>query len=96
MDKIVELNSDKLENENSMIRVGDKLVITVPEPELSVERIEDNYYEETYDADVIYIDNNDWYTNQSVVQQQPSAGFRRVIARAHFQNDKLCDLLPDG
>ena len=30
LDKIVELNSDKLENENSLIRVGDKLIITVP------------------------------------------------------------------
>ena len=29
MDRIVELNSDKLENENSMIRVGDKLTITL-------------------------------------------------------------------
>lgn len=88
LDKIVELNSDKLENENSLIRVGDKLIITVPEPELSVERTEDNYYEEAYDLDIIYIDNNDWYTNQSVVHQQPSAGFRKAIAQVHYVNDK--------
>lgn len=88
LDKIVELNGDKLSDENSMIRVGDKLIITVPEPELSVERLEQNYYEETYDADVIYIENDDWYTTQMVVHQQPSAGFRKIVANVHYLNDK--------
>ncbi len=88
IDKIVELNSDKLEDENSTIREGDKLIITVPEPELSVERMEENYYEEIYDADVIYIENDDWYTNQTKVHRQPSAGFRKVIADVHYLNDK--------
>lgn len=87
VDKIVEMN-EILENENSTIRIGDKLVITVPEPELSVERIEENYYEEIYDAEVIYIDNDDWYTNQTKVLQQPSAGFRKVVAQVNFLNDK--------
>ena len=41
MDKIIEMNSETLENENSMIRIGDKLIITVPEPELSVETLLD-------------------------------------------------------
>ena len=89
LDKIVELNSDKLENENSMIHVGDKLVITVPEPELSVERTEENYYEEAYDLDTVYIENNDWYTNQTVVHQQPSAGFRKAVVQVHYINDKV-------
>lgn len=88
LDKIVELNSDKLDDENSTIRVGDKLVITVPEPELSVERMEENYYEEIYDADIIYIDNNDWYTYETVVHQQPSAGFRKIVADVYYLNDK--------
>ncbi|MDE7269403.1 MAG: M23 family metallopeptidase [Acetatifactor sp.] len=88
MDKILELNSDKLKDENSTIREGDKLIITVPEPELSVERMEENYYEEIYDAEVIYIDNDDWYTTQTVVHQQPSAGFRKIVADVHYLNDK--------
>lgn len=88
IDKIVELNSDKLESENSTIRQGDKLIITVPEPELSVERMEENYYEEIYDADVIYIDNDEWYTTQTKVHQQPSAGFRKVVVDVHYLNDK--------
>ncbi len=88
MDKIIEMNSQTLENENSTIRIGDKLIITVPEPELSVERVEQNYYEEIYDADIIYIDNDDWYTTQTKVHQQPSAGFRKIVANVSYLNDK--------
>ena len=88
MDKIIEMNSETLENENSTIRIGDKLIITVPEPELSVERTEKNYYEEIYDADIVYVDNDNWYTTQTKVLQQPSAGFRKVVANVSFVNDK--------
>ncbi len=88
VDDLVALNSDKLDDENSTIRQGEKLIITVPEPELSVERMEQNYYEEIYDADVIYIDNDDWYTTQTVVHQQPSAGFRRIVANVSYLNDQ--------
>lgn len=88
MEKIVEMNSDKLENENSAIRVGDNLIITVPQPELSVERVEQNYIEEIYDAEVIYVDNNNWYTTQTKVLQQPSAGFRKIVANVSYLNDR--------
>ncbi len=88
MDKIIEMNSHMLENENSTIRIGDKLIITIPEPELSVERMEQNYYEEIYDADIIYVDNDSWYTTQTKVLQQPSAGFRKVVANVSYLNDK--------
>ena len=87
METIIAMN-DSLEDENSMIRVGDQLLITVPEPELSVARVEEEYYEEIYDADVIYIDNDSWYTTETVVRQQPSAGFRRVVADVSYLNDK--------
>lgn len=87
MDRIIEMN-DSLEDERSTLQIGQKLVITVPVPELSVVRVEENYYEEIYDADVIYIENDNWYTNHTVVHQQPSAGFRRVVADVSFLNDK--------
>ncbi len=87
MDDIVAMN-DSLESINSTLQIGQKLVITVPEPELSVTRMEQNYYEESYDADIIYIDRDDWYTYQTKVDQQPSAGFRKVIADVSYVNDK--------
>lgn len=88
IEKIVELNHDKLEDAGSMIHQGDKLIITIPEPELSVERLEKNYYEEIYDAETIFILNDEWYTNQTKVHQQPSAGFRRIVADVSYVNDK--------
>ena len=85
MDKIIEMN-DSLEDERTTLQIGQELVITVPEPELSVTRVEQNYYEEIYDAEVIIIDVDDWYTTQTEVLQQPSAGFRKVVANVSFVN----------
>lgn len=87
MDQIIAMN-ENLENENSTIRVGEELVITVPEPELSVNWQTEEYIEEIYDADIIYVDRDDWYTTQTKVIQQPSAGFRKIIAVSNYMNDK--------
>lgn len=87
MDKIVEMN-DSLNDVNTTLQIGQELVITVPEPELSVTRVEQNYYEEIYDADVIVIDVDDWYTTKTEILQLPSAGFRKVVADVSFVNDR--------
>ena len=88
IEDIVAMNGT-LEDANSMIRVGDELIISVPEPELSVERQEELYYEEDYDADIQYIDNDDWYTTERVTRQEPSAGHRRVVAIVSYRNDSV-------
>ncbi|MBP5198925.1 MAG: M23 family metallopeptidase [Lachnospiraceae bacterium] len=87
VDTIVEMN-DSLDDANTSIHIGDKLIITVPEPELSVERTERGYFEEVYDADIIYVDNDNWYTTQTKVLQQPSAGFRKIVADVKYVNAK--------
>ena len=87
IDTIVAMN-DFLETENTILHIGDRITITVPVPELSVTRVEEKYYEEVYEADVIYIDNPNWYTSKVVVHQQPSAGFRKVVAQVTYLNDK--------
>ncbi len=87
MEKIVEMN-DSLESEKSTLQIGQELIITVPEPELSVTRVEQKYYEESYDAEVEIIEVDSWYTNQKEVLQQPSAGFRKVVADVTYVNDK--------
>lgn len=86
IERLVEMN-DSLKDENSTIRVGQELIITIPEPELSVIRQEEQYIEEIYDAEVIYIDNNSWYTNQMVTLQEPSSGFRKIVAIVSYLND---------
>lgn len=87
MDKIISLN-DAIENELSVIRVGQEIIITQPEPPLSVERQEQVYYEEDYDADIIYVDNDEWYTTQEKTLQEPSAGHRKVAALVSYRNEK--------
>jgi murein DD-endopeptidase MepM/ murein hydrolase activator NlpD len=88
LERIIELN-ENIESETSTIRVGDELIVTVPEPELSVVRVEQQYLEETYDAEVIYIDNDSWYTNQEVTRQEPSTGFRNAVALVTYRNDEV-------
>ncbi len=80
--------NETIENENSMIRVGDELIVTVPEPELSVERTEEMYYEEDYEAEIQYVDNDDWYTNQTQTIQEPSAGHRKVVVNVAYRNNE--------
>jgi len=87
LDELVAMN-DTIENENSMIRVGDELIVTVPEPELSVERTEQMYYEEDYEADIVYVDNDDWYTTDTKTLQEPSAGHRKVVADVSYRNNE--------
>ncbi len=87
MDKIISLN-DAIDSETATIRAGQEITITMPEPPLSVEWEEQKYYEEDYDADIIYIDNDSWYTTEEVTRQEPSAGHRKVAAVISYRNDK--------
>ncbi len=87
LDRLIELN-ENLQDENSIIRVGEELIITVPEPELSIVREEESYYEEEYEADIIYVDNDDWFTTQTKTIQEPSAGFRKLVAKVQYRNNE--------
>lgn len=86
---IIKLNSVNISNEQAMLRVGDEITISSPEPELSVVRTERRYYEENYDAEVQYIDNDEWYTNHTEVLRQPVTGFRKVVADVSYRNAEL-------
>ena len=87
METIVEMNGNILDSVSSTLNIGDELIITVPEPELSVVWTNREHYEEIYEAEIIYIPNDDWYTTQMVTLQEPSAGFREVIADITYEND---------
>ena len=88
VEQLVAINPT-LTSANSMIRIGDELNIVVPEPELSVVRQEQVYYEESYEADVIYVDNDSWYTTQTKTLQEPVAGFHKVVAKVTYRNDDI-------
>ena len=85
LDELVAMN-ETIETAESTIRVGDEIIVTVPEPELSVVYVTQEYYEEDYEADVIYVDNDSWYTTRTEVIQEPSAGHRKVIAKISYEN----------
>jgi murein DD-endopeptidase MepM/ murein hydrolase activator NlpD len=86
VDDLVAMN-ESLESETTMIRVQDNLIVTVPEPELSVKYTMEEYYEEDYEAEVQYVDNDSWYTTQSKVIQEPSAGHRKVVALVTYNDN---------
>ena len=85
MDELVAIN-DALEDENTIIRIDQELIITVPEPELSILWKEEQVYTEDYEAEVQYIPNDGWYTTQRVTRQEPSAGRRKVAATIAYKN----------
>ena len=85
LEELIAMN-ESLTDENSMIRPEDELIVTVPEPELSVIYSTQEYYEEDYEAPVQYIDNDSWYTTQTKTLQEPSAGHRKVVARIDYKN----------
>jgi len=90
LERLIELN-DSLENENSLIMPDQELVITVPQPELSVIWTETSRYDEVYDLPTEYVYNDDWYTNQQETLQQPSAGYRNAVTEITRRNDKEID-----
>lgn len=87
IDQIIELN-ESIADQNSIIRIGDELTVTVPEPELSVRREELVYYEGTYEAPVIYQYNDSWYTTTEKTLQDPSSGYHKSVQKITYLNSK--------
>lgn len=83
VDQLIALN-ESIENERSIIRIGDELTVTVPKPELSVEREELEYYEGTYEAPIQYVLNDDWYTTTEVTLQDPVSGYHKAVQRTIY------------
>lgn len=69
------------------IYVGDQVVIQVPKPELSIIRKEQQTYRETYEEEVIYIDNPDAYIGDDTVLEEGSAGEREVTALVVYEGE---------
>lgn len=86
MEDIIKMN-DSLEDQNSMIHPDDELVITIPKPKLAIRRVEEVLFDEDYTPETEYIYNDEWYTTDKVVHQQPSDGHHRGIAMITYEND---------
>ena len=88
VEELLKINTG-LEDEDAILRIGDEIKITVPEPILSVFRTERVYSEGSYEAEVEYLDNENWYTTQQEVLQQPSAGVRKAATLVTSRNDTV-------
>ena len=82
--EVLALNSGL--SENTTLQIGDEIIITVPQPELTVMTIEQSTYEEEYFGEVEYVYNDDWYTTKSVVLQEEVAGYHEVTAMITKRN----------
>lgn len=72
---------------DGVIGIGDQLVVTVPTPELSVKVFEEMTYEESYNAEVQYVDDDTMYQGQYSVIQEGSEGYREVVAVVQYENN---------
>jgi murein DD-endopeptidase MepM/ murein hydrolase activator NlpD len=82
--KIVEMN--ELLETDSLLQIGDEIIVTVPEPELSVIVTEQKTYDEDYELPTQYVENDSWYTNKEEVIQEGSVGYREVTAKITSRN----------
>ena len=71
---------------NSLIQPGDKIVITVPKPELSVITVSTETYEEAYDAPIEYIEDSSLYIGQTAVVSNGTPGYRQVDAVVTYKD----------
>lgn len=72
--------------ENGVIGINDEIIVTVPTPELSVRVFEEMTYEESYNAEVQYIDDDTMYQGKYSVVQEGSEGYREVVAVVEYVN----------
>lgn len=63
VDEVLALNPGL--TRDATLHLGDEIIISVPEPELSVMRQVQTTYEEDYYAETQYVDNDSWYTTQT-------------------------------
>lgn len=84
VDEVLALNPGL--TRDAMLQIGDEIIISVPEPELSITSVAQSTYEEDYYAETQYIDNDSWYTTERVVRQEPAAGHHEVTVLTTSKN----------
>lgn len=82
--ELLAINADF--SEEAYIQIGDRINVTVPEPELSVVVNNQETYQETYNLPIEYVKNDSKYTTYSNVLNQGSEGYREVVADITYVN----------
>lgn len=84
VDEVLALNPGL--TRDATLSIGDEIVISVPEPELSITSTVQYTYEEDYYAETQYIDNDSWYTTRREVRQEASPGHHEVTVLTTMKN----------
>ena len=84
VDEVLALNPGL--TRDATLRIGDEIIISVPEPELSIESQVQSTYEEDYYAETQYIENDSWYTTRQEVRQEAVAGHHEVTMLVTMKN----------
>lgn len=84
LDELLAMNTSL--SETDTITPGDELIVTVPEPELSVITTESKTYEENYTLPVQTVYDDSKFTTYSKVITQGSEGYRKVTANVSYKN----------
>lgn len=84
LDELLAMNPDF--SVEKYIQIGDRINVTVPEPELSVIVQEQKTYEEAYSLPVEYVYNDSQYTTYSKVLNEGAEGYRQVVANVTYVN----------
>lgn len=84
VDEVLALNPGL--TRDATLHIGDEIIISVPEPELSVLSTVQSTYEEDYYAETQYIENDSWYTTQREVRQEAVPGHHEVTVLATSKN----------
>lgn len=85
VDEVLALNPGL--TRDATLHIGDEIIISVPEPELSILSTAQSTYEEDYYAETQYIDNDSWYTTESVIRQEAAAGHHEVTVLTTSKNN---------
>ncbi len=85
VDEVLALNPGL--TRDTTLQIGDEIIISVPEPEMSVITSVQSTYEEDYFAETQYIDNDDWYTTEKVTRQEAVAGHHEVTMLINSRNN---------
>lgn len=76
----------------SVIVPGDEIIVTVPKAEISVVLTLRKTYEETFNAEVQYVDNNKAYRGTNTVIKAGTPGYREVTADITYVNGVQSDI----
>lgn len=85
VDEVLALNPGL--TRDATLHIGDEIIISVPEPELSIESQVQSTYEEDYYAETQYIENDSWYTTRQEVRQEAVAGHHEVTMLITTKNN---------